>query len=314
MRLGTFFLRWQSNAAVLCVTQEGTGAPLSFVGAIGRKTVQWLFMQRNCPRCRHREGEGLFTRDRQHNIAHKLALGAMTALVAITSLMSGVEVASANDHTASSTAQGESGVGPGAALPLLPITATLPRPLEKPPLPFSEPMIGPFIKRAPMDDIEHRTTAFVPTRADLARLTPIDIPNEDRWIRVDLSEQLVIVYENGRAIRGFVISSGLPNTPTVLGEYRIRTKVRAQTMTGGSGAGYYSLPNVQWVQYFYADYSFHGTYWHSDFGRPKSHGCINMTNADAKWLFDWAGPVWDEKTTWFKSTQKNPGTLVIVHQ
>jgi lipoprotein-anchoring transpeptidase ErfK/SrfK len=201
-----------------------------------------------------------------------------------------------------------------AALPQLPITATLPRPVAKPPLPFAEPQIGPLIKRAPMDDIENRTTAFLPTRThSLPGCRRVEIPAEDRWIRVDLSEQMVIVYADGRAIRGFVISSGLPRTPTVLGEYRIRTKVRAQTMSGGSGASYYSLPNVQWVQYFYADYSFHSTYWHSDFGRPKSHGCINMTNADAKWLFDWAGPVWDGKTTWFRSSSDNLGTLVIVH-
>ena len=75
---------------------------------------------------------------------------------------------------------------------------------------------------------------------------------------------------------------------------------------------YYNLPNVKWVQYFYADYAFHGTYWHNDFGRPKSHGCINMTNADAKWLFDWAGPKWDGKTTWYNASKANPGTLVIV--
>jgi len=221
----------------------------------------------------------------------------------------------ADEHKPAAAPAGEEEVVMGAAaLPLLPITATLPRPVSKPPLPFAAPQVGPLIKRAPMDDIEKRTTAFLPMRAQLARLSSIKIPEETRWIRVDLSEQLVIVYEDGRAIRGFVISSGLPRTPTVLGEYRIRTKVRAQTMTGGEGAGFYSLPNVQWVQYFYADYSFHGTYWHSDFGVPKSHGCINMTNADAKWLFDWAGPTWDGRTAWFRSSPGNVGTLVIVHE
>jgi hypothetical protein len=66
------------------------------------------------------------------------------------------------------------------------------------------------------------------------------------------------------------------------------------------------------VQYFYEDYGFHGTYWHNNFGHPMSHGCVNMTNADAKWLFDWAGPEWDGKTTWYKSSKENPGTLVII--
>ncbi len=236
--------------------------------------------------------------------------GVLALALIAAALFIGAPAARADEHEVTTTPAGEQ----APALGLLTITATLPRPLAKPPLPFAEPLVGPLIKRAPMDDIEQRTTAFLPTRTQLARLTSIDLPTEDRWIRVDLSEQLVIVYDGGRTIRGFVISSGLPRTPTVLGEYRIRTKVRAQTMTGGTGAGYYNLPNVQWVQYFYADYSFHGTYWHSDFGKPKSHGCINMTNADARWLFDWAGPVWDGKTAWFRSSPDNTGTLVIVHE
>ncbi|MCB0062992.1 MAG: L,D-transpeptidase [Caldilineaceae bacterium] len=182
----------------------------------------------------------------------------------------------------------------------------------KPPLPFRGPQIGPLIKQYPMDDIARRTTAFIPQSIEALNLTPVEAPEEEKWIRVDLSEQLVIAYQNDVPIRGFVISSGLARTPTVQGEFRIRTKVREQTMYGGVGAYAYNLPGVEWVQYFFEDYSFHGTYWHSNFGNPMSHGCINMTNADAKWLFDWAGPVWDGETTWYRSSEENQGTLVVV--
>lgn len=186
-----------------------------------------------------------------------------------------------------------------------------------PPLPFNNPQVGPVIRRGNQDDVDLRTTAFIPTPEILNRLSPYDLPEgEDRWIRIDLSEQLLIAYEGNRAIRGFVVSTGRAQTPTVTGEFRIRMKVRTQTMSGGSTAlgTYYNLPNVEWVQYFYADYGIHGTYWHNNFGEPMSHGCVNMTNADAKWLFDWAGPEWDGHTTWFSSTADNPGTLVIVHE
>ena len=54
-----------------------------------------------------------------------------------------------------------------------------------------------------------------------------------------------------------------------------------------SGAGYY-LPNVEFVSYFYKGYAIHGTYWHNNFGQPMSHGCVNMTNADASWIYGWA--------------------------
>lgn len=185
-----------------------------------------------------------------------------------------------------------------------------------PPLPFNTPQVGPVIRRGHQEDVELRTTAFIPTAEIMARLTPYDIPQgEDRWIRIDLSEQLLIAYEGDRPVRGFVVSTGRAQTPTVKGEFRIRMKVRSQTMSGGSVAlgTYYNLPNVEWVQYFYADYGIHGTYWHNNFGQPMSHGCVNMTNSDAKWLFDWAGPEWDQRTTWFSSTADNPGTLVIVH-
>ncbi len=189
-------------------------------------------------------------------------------------------------------------------------TAVAARLLQKPPLPFTEPQVGPLIKRAYQDDVDRRTTAFLPQ--SLSNLTAITLPDEERWIRVDLSEQILVAYEGKKPVRAFVISSGLPGTPTVTGEFRIITKVSEQTMSGGSGAYAYYLPGVKWVQYFYRDYGFHGTYWHNNFGNPMSHGCINMTNADAKWLFDWAGPTWDGKTTWYKSTQENPGTFVIV--
>ena len=138
----------------------------------------------------------------------------------------------------------------------------------------------------------------------------------EKWIDVDLSEQRVVAYEGAQAVRAFTVSTGLPATPTVQGQFRIRMKVRAQTMYGGSAQyGYYNLPNVEWVQYFYEEYAFHGTYWHNNFGQPMSHGCVNMTNDDAQWLFAWAGPTWHEDgPTWQKPTTPNLGTLVVVHE
>ena len=184
-----------------------------------------------------------------------------------------------------------------------------------PPLPEFRPLIGPIVKHWYSWDVDRRTTAFIPGNMD--HLTPIEFPDtEGKWIRVDLSEQTVVAYQGDRPVRGFIISSGLPRTPTVTGAYRIRVKVSSQNMTGGDRAAdnYYDLDNVQWVQYFFEDYSFHGTYWHNDFGRPHSHGCLNMTIADAKWLFDWASPTWDGHTTWYGSTEADPGTLVIIHE
>jgi lipoprotein-anchoring transpeptidase ErfK/SrfK len=72
--------------------------------------------------------------------------------------------------------------------------------------------------------------------------------------------------------------------PTPVGRYRIYVKYVSTLMRG---PGYY-LPNVPYTMYFYGGYGLHGTYWHNNFGRPMSHGCVNLPTAEAKWFFDWA--------------------------
>ncbi len=110
-------------------------------------------------------------------------------------------------------------------------------------------------------------------------------PDDDgKLILVVLREQRVYVYEDGKLLKNVLVSTGLPGTPTVQGDFRIYLKYKSQLM---SGQGYY-LPGVPWVMYFYRDYGLHGTYWHKNFGRPMSHGCVNMPTDEAKWLYDWS--------------------------
>ncbi len=106
--------------------------------------------------------------------------------------------------------------------------------------------------------------------------------NGERWIDVDLSQQRLYAYEGDTLIRSFVVSTGTWQTPTVTGRYRIWIKLRSSSM---SGPGYY-LPDVPYIMYFYKGYGIHGTYWHNNFGTPMSHGCVNMTIADAEWVYN----------------------------
>lgn len=106
----------------------------------------------------------------------------------------------------------------------------------------------------------------------------------EKRIELDLSEQRLAAYEGDTEVLSAPVSTGIARYPTPPGEYKIIRKVRSQVMTG---PGYY-LPNVEWVSYFLAGYAVHGTYWHSNFGQPMSHGCVNMTNDDAKWIYSWA--------------------------
>lgn len=115
-----------------------------------------------------------------------------------------------------------------------------------------------------------------------------------KWIEIDLSRQRLIAHEGERVILNTAVSTGLRRTPTPVGRYRVRVKIRRQTMTGPG----YSLPNVQWVMYFVGAYALHGTYWHNNFGHPMSHGCVNLRNGDARTLYRWA----------------TRGTQVVVHR
>ncbi len=140
----------------------------------------------------------------------------------------------------------------------------------------------------------------------------------ERWVEVDLNEQLAIAYEGARPVKVFVISSGFGDNPTITGTFRIWVKIAMQDMRGGSRAAgdSYHVTEVKNVQYFYEDYAFHGTYWHSNFGTPMSRGCINMTEEDAEWLFSWASPYMydDSDDGWMFSTDVNPGTQVLIHE
>lgn len=122
------------------------------------------------------------------------------------------------------------------------------------------------------------------TAAIAADAIPAPTVTDGKQIIVVLSQQKVYAYENGALLREYLVSTGLPRTPTVQGDFSILWKVRSQLMDGED----YYLPNVEWVSYFYQDYAIHGTYWHENFGRPMSHGCVNMRNEDAQFIYEWA--------------------------
>jgi len=105
-----------------------------------------------------------------------------------------------------------------------------------------------------------------------------------KWIDVDLSSQTLRAYQGNTVLRSMVVSTGIARYPTPPGRFRIYAKYPSVNM---SGPGYY-LPGVPHTMFFYKGYAIHGTYWHSNFGTPMSHGCINLTRSDAAWLYSWA--------------------------
>jgi hypothetical protein len=146
------------------------------------------------------------------------------------------------------------------------------------------------------------------------------VPKEDRWIEVDLSEQKLYAWENGEIFLESLVSTGLPWWSTPEGEYTIWLKSRAVTMEGGEGKYYYNLPNVPYVMFFQNDdlpkalgYGLHGTYWHDDFGKVHSHGCVNLPTSIAKELYYWTYPILSNDQKSVYATDENPGTKIIIH-
>jgi lipoprotein-anchoring transpeptidase ErfK/SrfK len=112
---------------------------------------------------------------------------------------------------------------------------------------------------------------------------------EDKLIDVDVTRQIMTLYEKGRSVRTFPVATGLPGADTPLGEFNVEYKMPTARFQGVNVTGArYDIPDVKWVLAFMGDYTIHGAYWRSGFGVPASNGCVSMFDEDAKALFDWA--------------------------
>lgn len=161
-------------------------------------------------------------------------------------------------------------------------------------------------------------------------ITP-EVPYDQKLIEVNLTTQMLVAHEYGKAVFQTNVSSGIRgggqsgtglSTTTPNGRFTILDKVPAKHM----GNSYFSLgiqgnlladedgyvlPGVPWSSFFTpVGHAFHGTYWHENYGQPMSHGCINMRSNEANWLFRWAQP---PHTAEAISNHSRIGTMVEVH-
>jgi len=146
---------------------------------------------------------------------------------------------------------------------------------------------------------------------------PEGVGPDERWIEIDTFEQTLAAYEGDRMVFATMASTGRPATWTPNGLNRIWAKLPHTPMinraVSNSNPGWYYLENVEWTQYFYGAYALHAAYWHDAFGFTQSHGCVNLTILDAKWLFDWTSPYTPYDASIVQSSDSNPGTWVWVH-
>lgn len=161
-------------------------------------------------------------------------------------------------------------------------------------------------------------------RADHLRIIPpeetttlsADVPASEKKLIVNLDDQLVVAYEGDSQVQLFRCAAGAKYgshylTPT--GSFTTDYKRPSRHMIDGNNhqMNTYDLPGVPWVTFIEENgVSFHGTYWHNDFGTPRSHGCINLPSPAAKWVYRWTLPAvpYEEQ----RGYKKGAGTRVEI--
>jgi len=150
-------------------------------------------------------------------------------------------------------------------------------------------------------------------RIDPSEMTLISPNVMNKRIEVNLIDQTVTAYENDYPVLTARVSSGFGVHRTPRGEHTVLRKSPASRMIGGEGTDYYDLPGVPFPTYFtQSGVAIHGTYWHNDFGRQRSHGCVNVSSPIARWFWRWTVPSasYDDSIT--KTPKDMKGTVVKV--
>lgn len=159
--------------------------------------------------------------------------------------------------------------------------------------------------------LDARHVRLVPD-GELAPLSP-DVPNALKTIYVDLPSQTLMAFEDERLVLRTRCASGAGRTKTPGGKYETYHKGPSIHMTndGDAKTNLYDLPGVPWCSFFTSTgIALHGTYWHNDFGKPRSHGCVNLPNDAAKFLYRWTMPTVPAETSYINTPGE--GTQIFV--
>ncbi|MFZ5894047.1 MAG: L,D-transpeptidase [Myxococcota bacterium] len=142
-----------------------------------------------------------------------------------------------------------------------------------------------------------------------------------RWIDISLANQTLTLWEGDTPVYATLVSTGRDGMgepgktlSTPQGIFRIFQKHVTTTMDSDVADHEFELRDVPWVMYFKGGYALHGAYWHDDFGRPRSHGCVNLSPIDARHVFNWSAPnVPEHWQAAYSGETTEPGTIVHVH-
>lgn len=150
---------------------------------------------------------------------------------------------------------------------------------------------------------------------------PVWAKRGQRWIEISILNQTLILWEGVEPVYVTLVSTGRDGLgepgetlSTPQGTYRIYQKHVTTAMDSAAADNEFELRDVPWVMYFKGGYALHAAYWHDDFGRVRSHGCVNMSPIDARYTFFWTAPQVPEH--WHAAYAGGifeEGTLVHIH-
>lgn len=120
------------------------------------------------------------------------------------------------------------------------------------------------------------------------RAIPAGVPDGGAWVHVNLSEQTLTAWEGSTPVFATLISAGVnkDDQRTRAGLHHVYVKALHDRMRGDE----YFIEEVPLIQYFARGQGLHAAAWHDRFGQAVTHGCVNLSTADARWLFDWSPP------------------------
>jgi len=150
---------------------------------------------------------------------------------------------------------------------------------------------------------------------------PAWVKKNTKWIDISLANQTLTLWEGDTPAYATLVSTGRDGMgepgktlSTPQGIFRIYQKHVTTTMDSDVADHEFELRDVPWVMYFKGGYALHGAYWHDDFGRPRSHGCVNLAPIDARYVFQWSSPgVPDHWQATYAGDTTESGTVIHIH-
>jgi hypothetical protein len=141
------------------------------------------------------------------------------------------------------------------------------------------------------------------------------------WIDISILNQTLTLWRGADPVYATLVSTGRDGVgepgktlSTPQGTFRVAQKHVTTTMDSAVADHEFELRDVPWVMYFKGGYALHGAYWHDDFGRARSHGCVNLSPIDARYVFENTSPgVPEHWHAAYATDGTETGTIVNIH-